>query len=147
MATLSFHKEEQSYVSDSFEGGKVIQLSFPPEGIRVLFIESRLGATLPWKSIDSKMVERNMIVNVPAIGDGQEFRIRCVAEPSSVEIIPMSSGGGGGGGGSQPGPNTVGSREIQDDSVEMEDLSSSVKDSMVTDKDRVTQEELDNFQP
>jgi hypothetical protein len=59
----------------------------------------------------------------------------------------MSSGGGGGGGGSQPGPNTVGSREIQDDSVEMEDLSSSVKDSMVTDKDRVTQEELDNFQP
>ena len=145
MATLSFHKEGQNYVSDSFEGGKVIQLSFPPEGIRVLFIESRLGATLPWKSIDSKMVERDMIVNVPAAGDGQEFRMRCVAEPSSAEIVPMSSGGGGGG--SQPGPDTVGSQEIKDDSVEMVDLGKSVKDSMITDKDRVTQEELDNFQP
>ena len=144
MATLSFHKEGQDYVSDSFEGGKVIQLSFPPDGIRVLFIESRLGATLPWKSIDSKMVERDMIVNVPAAGDGQEFRMRCVAEPSSAEIVPMSSGGGGG---SQPGPDTVGSQEIKDESVEMVDLGKSVKDSMITDKDRVTQEELDNFQP
>lgn len=50
-----------------------------------------------------------------------------------------------GGGGSQPGPDSIGSKEIKDDSVEMEDLNKSVKDAMVTDKDRVTQEELDNF--
>ena len=52
----------------------------------------------------------------------------------------------GGGGGSQPGPDTVGSREIKNDSVEMEDLNSRVKDAMITDKDRVTQEQMDNFE-
>jgi len=51
----------------------------------------------------------------------------------------------GGGGGSQPGPDTVGSQEIKDESVEMVDLGKSVKDSMITDKDRVTQEQMDNF--
>lgn len=51
-----------------------------------------------------------------------------------------------GGGGGQPGPNTVGTNEIIDDSVQMEDLNSSVKDAMVTDKDRVTQEQIDNFE-
>ena len=51
----------------------------------------------------------------------------------------------GGGGGSQPGPDSVGSQEIKDESVEMVDLGKSVKDSMITDKDRVTQEQMDNF--
>ena len=51
----------------------------------------------------------------------------------------------GGGGGMQPGPNTVGTDEIIDDSVEMEDLSRDVKDKMLTGDNRVTQEELDQF--
>ena len=50
-----------------------------------------------------------------------------------------------GGGGSQPLPDSVGTEEIKDDSIEMEDLNQSVKDAMVTDADRVTQEELANF--
>lgn len=48
-------------------------------------------------------------------------------------------------GGDKPGPDSVGSKEIQDDSVEMEDLNQSVKDKMITDDDRVTQGELDGF--
>lgn len=51
----------------------------------------------------------------------------------------------GGGGGAHPAPNSVGSEEIKDDSVEMADLSSDVKDSMITDADRVTQEDLEGF--
>ena len=47
--------------------------------------------------------------------------------------------------GGEIGPNTVGSREIKDDSVEMEDLSRNVKDKMLTDNDRVTQEDINSF--
>ena len=48
--------------------------------------------------------------------------------------------------GGQPGPDSVGTKEIQNDSVEMEDLNQSVKDKMVPDDFRVTQDDLDNFQ-
>lgn len=47
--------------------------------------------------------------------------------------------------GGQPGPDSVGSDEIQDDSIEMEDLNQKVKDKMLTDDDRVSQEEIDDF--
>lgn len=50
-------------------------------------------------------------------------------------------------GGEQPGPDSVGSEEIRDDSVEMEDLSRGVKDTMLTGDDRVTQEDIDGFRP
>lgn len=49
------------------------------------------------------------------------------------------------GGGGTPGPGTVGTEQLIDDSVEMEDLNHKVKDKMLTDDDRVTQEDLDNF--
>ena len=48
-------------------------------------------------------------------------------------------------GGSQPGPDSVGSEEIADGSIQMVDLGDDVKDEMVTGEDRVTQEELDGF--
>ena len=47
--------------------------------------------------------------------------------------------------GGKPGPDSVGSEEIKDDSVEMDDLNQKVKDKMMTDDDRVTQEEIENF--
>ena len=50
-----------------------------------------------------------------------------------------------GGGGGQPGPDTVGTEEIKDDAVMMEDLNQSVKDEMITKEDRVTDEELNTF--
>ena len=59
--------------------------------------------------------------------------------PASIES------GGGGGGGTQPGPNTVGTKEIQDDAIMMEDLNQSVKDKMITKENRVTSDDLDNF--
>ena len=48
-------------------------------------------------------------------------------------------------GGDQPGPDSVGTEQIQDDSVMMDDLHQSVKDKMMTDDDRVTQEDINNF--
>lgn len=49
---------------------------------------------------------------------------------------------GGGGEGSQPAPNSVGTDEIKNEGVEMEDLSPDVKGNMA---DRVSQDELDKF--
>ena len=140
MTNLNFNKEGQSYVSDAFSGGKAIQISFPEEGTQVLFTESRLGSTLPWKKTGSRVIERTMILNIPEAGEGQEFRLNCFLESTSAVLVTESSGGGG-----SVGPNTVGSEEIVDDSVMMEDLNQSVKDTMVTGDDRVTQEELDGF--
>lgn len=50
------------------------------------------------------------------------------------------------GGGGQPAHDSVGSEEIKDDSVEMKDLNHKVKEKMLTDDDRVTTEELDQFE-
>ena len=47
--------------------------------------------------------------------------------------------------GGQPGPDSVGTEEIQDDSIEMEDLNQSVKDTMLTGNDRVTKDDIDDF--
>lgn len=47
--------------------------------------------------------------------------------------------------GGQPGPESVGTEEIKDDSVEMEDLNQSVKDTMLTGNDRVTKDDINDF--
>ena len=47
--------------------------------------------------------------------------------------------------GGAPGPDSVGTEEIKNNSVQMEDLNQEVKDTMLTDDDRVTQDELNNF--
>lgn len=127
MATLAFTLDGQSFVSDVFEGGKVVQLAFEKEGTQVLYVETRLGATLPWKVIGSRIIERDLVVNIPAAGEGQEFRLNCIADPTAAEIIPMTESGGGG---SQPGPNTVGTEQIIDGAVEEEDLSDDVQKKM-----------------
>lgn len=53
---------------------------------------------------------------------------------------------GGGGSGSQPAPNSVGSREIQDHSVQEEDLDPTIveKLDMLEDENIVTEEELED---
>lgn len=43
-------------------------------------------------------------------------------------------------------PDSVGTEQIIDEAVEMEDLSKQVKDEMVTRSDRVTRQELDEFE-
>ena len=49
-------------------------------------------------------------------------------------------------GGSSPlEPDTVGTEQIIDGAVEMQDLNQSVKDEMITRNDRVTDEELNGF--
>lgn len=78
-----------------------------------------------------------------------------VGETKPISKIIISMGGDdyvfeGGGGGITPGvpipEDTVNSAAIIDGAVEMEDLNQSVKDAMVTENDRVTQEELDGFE-
>lgn len=44
-----------------------------------------------------------------------------------------------------PPIDSVGTKEIRNDSVEMEDLNQDVKDTMITGEDRVTPEEIENF--
>lgn len=41
--------------------------------------------------------------------------------------------------------DTVDSRAIVNDTIEMEDLNQNVKNKMLTDDDRVTRQDLDNF--
>lgn len=126
MAKLSFNYDGQSYVSDVFSGGKVVQLTFPIERTKVLYLETRLGVGLPWNVADSRILEKQMVVNVPVGGTGQEYRMNCIAEPASAEIVADQSGGGSGGGSSQPSANSVGSEEIKDGSIKMEDLDPSI---------------------
>lgn len=126
MAKLSFNYDGQSYVSDVFSGGKVVQLTFPIERTKVLYLETRLGVGLPWNVADSRILEKQMVVNVPVGGNGQEYRMNCIAEPASAEIVADQSGGGSGGGSSQPSANSVGSEEIKDGSIRMEDLDPSI---------------------
>ena len=68
-----------------------------------------------------------MVVNVPVGGSGQEYRMNCIAEPASAEIVTDQSGSGSGAGGDiTPGvpipENTVNSASIQDHSIKMEDI-------------------------
>ena len=49
------------------------------------------------------------------------------------------------GGGSQPAYDSVGTEQIKDESIEMQDLSKDVKGKMMTEEDRVSQEDLENF--
>ena len=75
------------------------------------------------------------------VKDGENLLIGCIVGKrhlvirfpagSTIEIVP---------------PNSVGTDEIQDGSVQMEDLNDDVKDTMLTDDDRVTQDDLGRFE-
>ena len=80
---------------------------------------------------DRLIVPRKLWVDLTEFG----FGIR------PVKVIS----GGGGGDSSQPGPDTVGTDQIVNDSIQMEDLNQEVKDTMMTGEDRVTQDDLNTF--
>lgn len=61
---------------------------------------------------------------------GKRHLIIRFPEGSTIDIVP---------------PDSVGTRQIQDDSVEMEDLNQKVKDKMMTGDDRVTQQDIESF--
>lgn len=69
------------------------------------------------KLIGSIVGKRHLVIRFP--------------EGSTIDVVP---------------PDSVGSEQIMDGSVQAEDLSEGVKDAMITDKDRVTQEQIDNFE-
>lgn len=60
------------------------------------------------------------------MSDRTGFRNGRLIYPISIVDHEEESGGGG----SQPGPNTVGTEQIIDNSVEMEDLNDSVKEKI-----------------
>lgn len=70
---------------------------------------------------------RNLLIGAIV---GKRHLIIRFPEGSTIDIVP---------------PDSVGTRQIQDDSVEMEDLNQKVKDKMMTDDDRVTQQDIENF--
>ena len=51
-------------------------------------------------------------------------------EGSTIDIVP---------------PDSVGSEQIINDTVDMEDLNRNVKEKMLTDDDRVTSQDIENF--
>jgi len=68
------------------------------------------------KLIGSIVGKRHLVIRFP--------------EGSTIDVVP---------------PDSVGTQQIVDDSVEMEDLNQRVKDKMLTDDDRVTREDIDRF--
>ena len=58
------------------------------------------------------------------------YRNGVLIYPVSVVDHKKETEGGGGGGGSQPGPDTVGTEQIKDGAVKMEDLNQEVIDRM-----------------
>lgn len=67
-----------------------------------------------------------------------KITLKCGRTPGTYDI--------GGSGGSTPAHDSVGSQEIKDDSIQLEDLNQNVKDAMVMDNDRVTAEDLQGFE-
>ena len=61
---------------------------------------------------------------------GKRHLIIRYPEGSTIDVVP---------------PDSVGTAQIQDDAVEMEDLNQKVKDKMLTDDDRVTARDIENF--
>jgi len=70
-----------------------------------------------------------------------------ITEPKEGQILKCTDGSwvNVDDSGEQPGPNTVGTEQIVDDSIVMDDLNQSVKDEMITKDNRVTPEELEKF--
>lgn len=141
MQILTFNKES-GYVSQEFSGYKTVQMAFALDEGNLVFVESRVNDTQQWITTDSHVFGMSGIFDVPEGGTEQKYRLRSMKQPLSCEITEK---GGGGGGGSQPGPNTVGTDEIINGSVEMEDLNHNVKEKMLTDDDRVTSEDINDF--
>ena len=78
-----------------------------------------------------------------------------LGETKTFDKLVIEMGGNeyvfeGGGGSITPGvpipAGTVDTAAIQNGAVEMEDLNQEVKDAMMTGNDRVTQEEIENFE-
>lgn len=68
------------------------------------------------KLIGSIVGKRHLIIRFP--------------EGSTIDVVP---------------PNSVGTEQLIDDTVEMEDLNHKVKEKMLTDDDRVTSQDINNF--
>lgn len=128
MAQLTF-TYDNGYVSEPFEGTVTLQLVFAEEKKHVIFIESRLGENMPWALAKSLAVGPMSFVKIRETAEGQQYRIKSAAEPTLAETSPITSGGSGSGG-SQPAPNSVGSEEIKDESVTMDDLSPEVREGL-----------------
>ncbi len=130
-----------SYVSNIFNGGVALQFTFSKKALYVVFLETRIEPSLPW-SYEAHTIKQNDILNVPQGAEGQEFRIRCGIEPADVSVSPLYDNNG-----KSSGPNSVGSEEIEDGSVHLEDLAQEVRDKIIGDD--ITEDDLENvfFEP
>ena len=140
MEKLTF-TNQGNFISNIFNGGVALQFTFSKNALFVVFLESRLEASLPWSS-EGRTIRQNGILNVPEGAEGQEFRVRCGIEPVDVSVSPLYDSNG-----KKPGANSVGTTEIEDGGVHLEDLAPEVRDKIIGDD--ITEDDLENvfFEP
>lgn len=138
MAQLTF-TYEQGYVSNTFEGGVTLQIIFAEAGRHVIYIESRLSEEMPWVILKSLAVEPMSFLKVREPSEGQQYRMRTAFEPTFVEVTPLSSQSGSGSGNKEK----IGSEDIEDGSIKIEDLSDEVKEQLSG--KNLTDDDLENI--
>lgn len=95
MEKLTFTFDNQlGYVSSSFDGGVAVQCVFPDNAKHVGFLESRLGSDLPWTSVKGLVLQPKSVFNIIRAATGQEYRIRCEVQPTSVTISKLTGTAG-----------------------------------------------------
>ena len=128
MAQLTF-TYEQGYISSVFDGGVTLQLIFAEAGKHVIFLESRLGESMPWALLKKIVVEPMSFIKVREPSDGQQYRIISAFEPTFAMTSPIT----GTPGSSSGNKEKVGSEDIENGSIKLEDLSDEVKDKLIGD--------------
>lgn len=138
MAQLTFNYDN-GYVSSTFDGAVTLQIIFAEAGKHVIFIESRLGENMPWTVLKSLAVEPMSFVKVREPSKGQQYRMRSASEPTFVEVLPLVASGSGGSG----SDGKIGSEDIENGSIKIEDLSDEVKDQLAG--NNLTEDDLENI--
>ena len=84
MTTLTFTLQNGAYYTDSFSGDVAIQLGFPNNIAHVVAVETRLDNSLDWIENETHIIKEKGIFTIVGGADGQEYRLRCINEPSSA---------------------------------------------------------------
>ena len=135
MAQLTF-TYEQGYVSNTFEGGVTLQIIFAEAGRHIIYIESRLSEEMPWVILKSLAVEPMSFLKVREPSEGQQYRMRSAFEPTFVEVTPLADY-------SSKKDEKIGSEDIEDGSIKIEDLSDEVKEQLSG--KNLTDDDLENI--
>lgn len=125
MAKLTFTNDIQlGFVSSTFEGGVTVQCQFPGKGKQVVFVETRLGESLPWTLVRSIVLKPESVFIISKASEGQQYRLRLAVEPDNVETAKLKGTSSGGSGDSQSieGLEDVTAEDIDDLTISTQDV-------------------------